>query len=357
MNKYFPHDCNARTDERIIALRIKYGWSGYGLYFALIEKLCDSMCYSLKADYNLLAYDLRSDASLVKSVICDFGLFAFTEDGECFYSESLNRRMEPLDAKIKRAKNAAETRWGSKSSKKTSKKLGKNANAMQMHKEVDANALQMHASNDAEKIREDKIRQDNKNTPSPPKGDGQSDEKIIFDEKQKTLHDLDNEIKKRAAELDALKEPPPKKLPNPLNSEARKIFEDHFRDTFLSEYYWTAKDAGSMSSMLKKLKYLREQKKMTTDDSDIINALKYMLESITEGWIFENFSVSNINSKFNEIVSQAKSRKNGKAGSNTGIVKSGTDRYATGRVNAEDRRASLEHLGQLADAILQSPTT
>lgn len=107
MNKYFPHDCNARSDERIIALRIQHGWTGYGLYFALIEKLCDSVCYSLKANYNLLAYDLRSDASLIKSVICDFGLFAFTEDGECFYSESLNRRMEPLDAKSKRAQEAA----------------------------------------------------------------------------------------------------------------------------------------------------------------------------------------------------------------------------------------------------------
>ena len=122
MNKYFPHDCNARSDERIIALRIQHGWTGYGLYFALIEKLCDSVCYSLKADYNLLAYDLRSDASLVKSVICDFGLFAFTEDGECFYSESLNRRMEPLDAKSKRAQEAAKKRWGNKSSSEGSSK-------------------------------------------------------------------------------------------------------------------------------------------------------------------------------------------------------------------------------------------
>lgn len=199
MNKYFPHDCNARSDERIIALRIQHGWTGYGLYFALIEKLCDSVCYSLKADYNLLAYDLRSDASLVKSVICDFGLFAFTEDGECFYSESLNRRMEPLDAKSKRAQEAAKKRWGNKSSSegsskesvdrqdtnamqmhessdakddfsefspldisgKTVQKEEKNANAMQMHKKSDAKDAVLHTKIDADKIREDKIRQDN----------------------------------------------------------------------------------------------------------------------------------------------------------------------------------------------------
>lgn len=199
MNKYFPHDCNARSDERIIALRIQHGWTGYGLYFALIEKLCDSVCYSLKADYNLLAYDLRSDASLIKSVICDFGLFAFTEDGECFYSESLNRRMEPLDAKSKRAQEAAKKRWGNKSSSegsskesvdredtnamqmhessdakddfsefspldisgKTVQKEEKNANAMQMHKKSDAKDAVLHTKIDADKIREDNIRQDN----------------------------------------------------------------------------------------------------------------------------------------------------------------------------------------------------
>lgn len=164
MNKYFPHDCNARSDERIIALRIQHGWTGYGLYFALIEKLCDSVCYSLKADYNLLAYDLRSDASLVKSVICDFGLFAFTEDGECFYSESLNRRMEPLDAKSKRAQEAAKKRWGNKSSSEGSSKESvdrQDTNAMQMHKKSDAKDAVLHTKIDADKIREDKIRQDN----------------------------------------------------------------------------------------------------------------------------------------------------------------------------------------------------
>lgn len=164
MNKYFPHDCNARSDERIIALRIQHGWTGYGLYFALIEKLCDSVCYSLKADYNLLAYDLRSDASLVKSVICDFGLFAFTEDGECFYSESLNRRMEPLDAKSKRAQEAAKKRWGNKSSSEGSSKESvdrQDTNAMQMHESSDAKDAVLHTKIDADKIREDKIRQDN----------------------------------------------------------------------------------------------------------------------------------------------------------------------------------------------------
>ena len=89
-----------------------------------------------------------------------------------------------------------------------------------------------------------------------------------------------------------------------INKEARKIFEEHFNDIFSENYYWTAKDAGSMSKLLGKLKYSRKQKNLPVDDDSVLYALKYFLSQINEGWIFENFSVTNINSKFNEIISQ-----------------------------------------------------
>ena len=47
---------------------------------------------------------------------------------------------------------------------------------------------------------------------------------------------------------------------------------------------------------------------MDVADESILYALQYLLSSVREGWIFENFSVTNINSKFNEIVSQAKKK-------------------------------------------------
>lgn len=63
-----------------------------------------------------------------------------------------------------------------------------------------------------------------------------------------------------------------------------------------------------MSQLLQKLKFQREQKQMDIADESILYALQYLLSSIREGWIFENFSVTNINSKFNEIVSEAKKK-------------------------------------------------
>lgn len=111
MGNYFSHDSNARSDSKIIALRMKHQWAGYGLYWALIEKLRDTTCYKLESDFSSLAYDLRADASMLKSVICDFGLFAFTEDGDYFYSESLLRRMEAKDAKSEKARESVNKRW------------------------------------------------------------------------------------------------------------------------------------------------------------------------------------------------------------------------------------------------------
>lgn len=94
---YFPHDSNARNDEKIIAVRMKYGIEGYGIYFAILEKLRESADYKCVKDYNNIAFDLRVDASKVKDIIENFGLFTCTEDGSCIYSESFDNRMVPLD--------------------------------------------------------------------------------------------------------------------------------------------------------------------------------------------------------------------------------------------------------------------
>jgi hypothetical protein len=114
---YFPHDCNARNDNKIIAIRIKHGAEGYGVYFMIIEKLRESADYKCVKDYNIIAFDLRVDALVVKSVVEDFGLFAFAEDGKCFYSESLLRRMIPMDELRKKRSDAGklgmENRWKS----------------------------------------------------------------------------------------------------------------------------------------------------------------------------------------------------------------------------------------------------
>lgn len=321
MNKYFPHDCNARSDERIIALRIQHGWTGYGLYFALIEKLCDSVCYSLKADYNLLAYDLRSDASLIKSVICDFGLFAFTEDSECFYSESLNRRMEPLDAKSKRAQDAAKKRWGNRSSseessKESVEKVENNANAMQMHKESDANDTVLHTEIDADKIREDNIRQDNNIIPSIPlTGDIPPKSKISID--FKALVDLFNT--KFEGKLSQVTQ-----ITDKRKAAIRARIANHGKEAVVKVF----------NLVLNSPFLLGENNRNWRADFD---------------WIFKP-------TNFVKILegNYLKREDDGQTTSNTtpGQYRPGNRRTSSG-TDAENKKREREHLGNLANAILQ----
>lgn len=144
--------------------------------------------------------------------------------------------------------------------------------------------------------------------PTPPEG-GNEQEKLLL-EKEQALKALESELKKREEALTAREQSAgrPKKPPSKLHSEARKVFEEHYQAMFSLDYYWTPKDAGNMTSLLKKLKFQREQKDLATDDEGILVALKYLLGSIIDGWLLEHFNVANINSNFNEIVSQAKGR-------------------------------------------------
>lgn len=153
MNNYFPHDSNARNSDKLIPLRARFGAEGYGIYFMLIERLREESSYMSVKDYNMLAFDLRVDAGKVKSVIEDFGLFAFTEDGKCFYSESLMRRMKLKDEKSEKARQSAKSRWN---------KSERKANAPKNECERIANA----PKNDAIKVKESKDNIKLSNSPS-----------------------------------------------------------------------------------------------------------------------------------------------------------------------------------------------
>ena len=94
---YFPHDYTAAKDSKIIALRMAFGWEGYGVFWALIEMLASDSSHTLPTDYNSLAWELRFDAGKLKKLICDFGLFTLTEDGSGFYSERMSQQLQDID--------------------------------------------------------------------------------------------------------------------------------------------------------------------------------------------------------------------------------------------------------------------
>ena len=115
--KYFSHDSNARNSDKLIRLRMRHSAAGYGVYFMILERLREEPDYMSIKDYNIIAFDLRVDAALVKSVIEDFGLFVFTEDGKYFYSESFSKRMGIMDETRKKRSEAGKSGMASRWSK------------------------------------------------------------------------------------------------------------------------------------------------------------------------------------------------------------------------------------------------
>jgi hypothetical protein len=96
---YFSHDCGACRDLKVIKLRRKFGWEGYGVFWAVIEALRETSNYEIMLeDVDDLVFEFG-----FKREVFDF-LFKcglLTKDGDVFYSESLKRRMELKEGRIK----------------------------------------------------------------------------------------------------------------------------------------------------------------------------------------------------------------------------------------------------------------
>lgn len=102
--------------------------------------------------------------------------------------------------------------------------------------------------------------------------------------------------------------PKPKKEPT-LVTKAKNIFEPYFEKKTGEKYYWKAADGAQMKRLLSQLRFSRQNKGLSVEDEDLLSTLQIFLDKITDNWILSNLSVSNISSKYNELVSQARKNK------------------------------------------------
>jgi len=123
---YFSHDYNARNDEKIKMLIRKHGMIGYGIFWSIVEDLYNN-ANALRTDYDGIAYDLRTDSDIIKSIINDFDLFEV--NGNFFGSSSVQTRLNQRNEKTLSARKSASYRWGKKD---------EDANAMQTLSEGNA---------------------------------------------------------------------------------------------------------------------------------------------------------------------------------------------------------------------------
>lgn len=123
---YFSHDCNARNDNKIIAMRAKYGAEGYGLYWMIIEILREQPSYKYPLGEHALdglAMETHCDKSLLERFVddccnsfVDKRSSLLSKNKNYLWSKSLLRRMKNVEKISEVRRDAAKKRWGSRSS-------------------------------------------------------------------------------------------------------------------------------------------------------------------------------------------------------------------------------------------------
>lgn len=114
---YFSHDYNSRNDPKMVCLLMKSGITGIGIYWCIVEMLYEQGGYLMQSECERIAFELRADCDLVRSIIaCNL----FARDDEKFWSESVLRRLKSRKDKSVKAREAALQRWN-------------NANALHTH--------------------------------------------------------------------------------------------------------------------------------------------------------------------------------------------------------------------------------
>lgn len=141
--------------------------------------------------------------------------------------------------------------------------------------------------------------------------------KTIIQEDNKTIILLNNEIlkKEKTIEEQALliselekKLSKPKKKKEPLHFECKNYFLEYYKENKSADFYWSVKESVALNSILKKIRTLEVGE---MESKTVIAGFQKLIISVKDfdPWIFENFSLTLINSKFNELIEKIRTNK------------------------------------------------
>jgi len=113
---WFSHDYNARSDRKLLKLRMKHGMEGIGAYWCIVEMLYQEGGFLSINDYERITFELRSNNDTITSVINNFDLFE--KNSETFWSNSVLNRLKIRADKSEKARNSIKERWEKERAKK-----------------------------------------------------------------------------------------------------------------------------------------------------------------------------------------------------------------------------------------------
>lgn len=136
---YFAHDYGARNDPKLQRMMLEMeGCDGVGIYWCLVEMLYEQGGRLRLQDLKAIAYQLHTPSARVEQVIKNFDLFE--NDGETFWSKSLDIRFAERQRISELRTKAIQTRWQ------------KNTNVLQMNENSDTNKIKEKENKKEEKI-------------------------------------------------------------------------------------------------------------------------------------------------------------------------------------------------------------
>jgi len=107
----------------------------------------------------------------------------------------------------------------------------------------------------------------------------------------------------------------------PVFTKIRNDFEKFFEENKKEKYYFTASDAKHTKQIVGKLSFRLANKKPPVEctDENILKSFNSLLAMLPK-WHMENLSLTNINSKFNEIIASLTKVSNPKKNSDVGTI-------------------------------------
>lgn len=115
-SNYFPHDCSARDDQKLLKVRGRFGLEGYAIFWMCLESMSTNGGYIEIDSVSGLAVTFgTSEAQLMAQLeyLCEVGLFLKNKEG--YHSSRMDEHLLFRKERSESGKRGAETRWGDSS--------------------------------------------------------------------------------------------------------------------------------------------------------------------------------------------------------------------------------------------------
>ena len=92
-----------------------------------------------------------------------------------------------------------------------------------------------------------------------------------------------------------------------LHTTMKELFLQFYSETKKTNYYWAAKDGAALKQLIGKISFSIKGSGGEPSDEAVKDAMMALLHKNNDPWVTENLSMTNLNSKYNEIVAKIKS--------------------------------------------------